>query len=297
MMMTVGSETHTGPFAFEFLHNRWMPTSDSPRILLTDNNPFSTAFTESVQKALGCKHVTSFTYYPQGNSVNESSHRLLEHALLTQFQIDLHTFEYLLQNATAVHNSCPHETTGESSHKLAFGTDMVLPGLELLATDVPEEQRTLWLTARKQLDLAHWYLWHHQKVAHREQTSQLQAGDVVIYKLPTSPAPIAHQHASGVPGWRPKWSLPHRVTKVRGSSAELVQLWTKSAAPITRPATEIRKISSRIPWALRQLTERIIVPRSSDNTAASPALCGDLPRRSHHVPLPATQEPNASAGS
>ena len=64
-----------------------------PKLILSDNQPFSKEFTTAVESTFACRHGTASTYYPQGNGINESSHRLLEHALKTQMHNSLTQFE------------------------------------------------------------------------------------------------------------------------------------------------------------------------------------------------------------
>eukprot|EP00923_Selenidium_pygospionis_P053070 GHVN01091917.1.p1 GENE.GHVN01091917.1~~GHVN01091917.1.p1 ORF type:complete len:115 (+),score=3.83 GHVN01091917.1:543-887(+) len=56
-------------------------------------------------------------YYPQGNGINESSHRLLEHVIKTSL------------------------ATGETPAALVFGQDLVLPGWQDYSATANEEER------------------------------------------------------------------------------------------------------------------------------------------------------------
>jgi len=97
------------------------------------------------------------------------------------------------------HNACPHETTGESPYRLAFGQDVHIPGWDLLERQPEEGERLAWLEARRALDLIHWQLKSQTDEHKRSERTSPQTGDVAIYKLPPAPTPIDLQHVSGVP--------------------------------------------------------------------------------------------------
>lgn len=86
MMITAQTDTPSGAFALDTLHQKWVPTFGAPFVVLSDNSPLSNTFSKLLGQSMGSKHVRSFAYYPSGNGTNESSHRLLEHAIKTQAQ-------------------------------------------------------------------------------------------------------------------------------------------------------------------------------------------------------------------
>ncbi|EZG56872.1 integrase core domain protein [Gregarina niphandrodes] len=55
----------------------WVTPFGIPGVVLTDNGTSFRAFHETVASALGCVHLTTATYRPQGNGINEASHKAL----------------------------------------------------------------------------------------------------------------------------------------------------------------------------------------------------------------------------
>lgn len=274
-MVATHTSHPTGAFAMDVLSKIWKPTFGSPRILFSDNMPFTQEFGRLLERNFGTKHYTSFTYYPQGNSINEASHRLLEHALKTHAQTSLSDFGIILGEATFAYNSCPHEGTGESPHFLAFGQDMRIPNGDLLYRHFPEEERLVRLEDKRLLDLCRFYLSRALSKENEAGVPGFQKGDIVVYRLPPSPQPAKVIHVSQVPKWNPLYSLPYRVVEVQPSACELRPLWSSAALlenRIVRPKTQLKLISSRIPAPLRQLTHKLITLQ--ENTKDQPSLTG-----------------------
>ena len=253
-VMAGATREPSAQFALRFLDLRWRPVFGAPRVVLSDNSPFDTTFSLRLQQLLGSSHRTAFTYHPQGNGTNESSHRLLEHAMKTQESTYRTDFERLLQNAASVHNAVPHEGTGESPYRLCFGTDPHLPGWDLLTREFKEEERLLWLEAWRSLDFVLWSLRKQRENQDLNSRARPTVGDHVLYRLPPAGTRTSLTHASGVVGWSPCWSLPCRILEVKKSSAILKPLWktTLYTKPLERPLTELKVIASKIPPELRR---------------------------------------------
>lgn len=184
-------------FAYDFLRYRWIPIFGVPTVLLTDNNPFGGNFSEQVEKNLGIRHRTSFTYYPQGNGLTESSHRLIEHTLAVTVTKSTE-LESGLQEALMAHNFVPHQATGESPYFLVFGKDPNLPGAELFTRNYAEEERLIRLQDSVALRAVFKRL-EFLRSLEGEPISNIKANDLVVYLLPGPPPVRPLQHVEEVP--------------------------------------------------------------------------------------------------
>lgn len=82
--------------AWDFLRLRWIPYFGNPALVLTDNSPFGKDF-KAILRRYGIQHITALPHHPQGNGVNESSHRIIEFAFKTRVPRTEELFEDLLQ--------------------------------------------------------------------------------------------------------------------------------------------------------------------------------------------------------
>ena len=80
--------------------------------------------------------------YPQGNAINEASHKAIEAALCARAQYDRDVaFPAALQDAVLAYNSIPHSATGESPFFCLFGFEAALPEWQKFAVREGEAVR------------------------------------------------------------------------------------------------------------------------------------------------------------
>lgn len=119
----------TTKWAIQVMTNRWFPVFQAPTAVLMDRGPQFRAMeirkfiTEEFMSIL----VYSSPYYPQGNAINEASHKAIESSLAAAGDLWSCGFEDTLQDAVAVHNSTPHVGTGYSPNYSMFGFELTLP--------------------------------------------------------------------------------------------------------------------------------------------------------------------------
>lgn len=116
------------------LQHKWNAIFQMPAAVLTDKRTefTSTEFTAFVTSNMGCVLCRSSPYYPQGNSINESSHRSIGLSLTMLEKDESCTFEEALLLASSIHNSSPHTATNNTPFFILFGFEPTLPGWQRL---------------------------------------------------------------------------------------------------------------------------------------------------------------------
>lgn len=226
---------------------------------------------EYFSKRLGARIIHSSPYYPQGNGINESSHRLLTHMIKTQIS-DNYYFDLpaLTKIATMVHNATPHPAIGTTPFEAVFGHEMVLPHLQPYTTAITEAARR-----EQQLDFAWRKLFSFQLKSLTEQQAKsvspqplIKVDDIVSF--PLSPAEKDEfRHLSGCSKWNPKYSFPYRVVKVNKGQAELNPLWTMSR-PRVAPLSSLHRLLPETPRELKDLVPKVLRIPASPQVAVEP---------------------------
>ena len=100
----------------------WVTPFGVPRYILTDNGTaFAGEFDEKVTEYLGCKHLRSAPWRPQGNGINESSHRSFKFMLSSSWQTGYYDVDETVALATLVHNTTYHEALKMTPYEALFG--------------------------------------------------------------------------------------------------------------------------------------------------------------------------------
>lgn len=267
--MGCSTEDPSAYTARDFVRQRWLPCFGSPKLVLTDNQPFNDDFSASM-KELGVKHIRSLPHHPEGNGINESAHRLLEYAMKTYSAQPADCFEDVVQAGFLVHNAVPHTSTGESPFFLLTGEDPSIPGWDLFTRRVPEEERLLTLEADRFRDLVLHKL-RLEKAAPKGPPGDLKVRDIVVYQYRQDPQKRPLEHVTGCPKWAPNWSLPCRILRFPTAHTVLLrEMWSHCKVPLIRPVTEVRLLSRHIPVSLRQLLPEVLRLRPEPEGSQSP---------------------------
>ena len=289
MVTAVETSTPTSDTVIRFMEYHWLPHFGAPRALLTDRGTQYTAgaFSTWATKIVQCRLIHTSPHYPQGNSINESSHRILQHAIKTSpLSTNVESLHLAVASATMVYNAAPHPSIGHSPYYNVYGKDMQLPGLLHFTNDVPESvrqftQRDMLLRRLAMFQLRQLNLDHHSVAS-----TGFEVGDLVVYVLNPSERASLH-HLSGCPKWSPRWSLPHRVTHVRAGQLTLLPMWTKGRLRVA-PYTQVRKVLPETTRILRDAISQVI---------ATPALPGNSSSDPDAIPfesVPTDEPPPAS---
>lgn len=228
--LVAGSQTTspTSDDCIAFLGDYWVAYFGVPTVVLTDRGAYYRPglFRAFVQNVLGSKLISTSPYYPQGNGINESSHRLLTHVMKTASCRDFESeLRYLVQCAQIVHNSSPNASLGTTPFHAMFGRDMPLPHLHNLQEVPSEHQRFASLRDDIYRRLFLLELERLASLAMPPTTRVVQESDIVCYPL----SPVEREslsHVSGIHKWAPSNSLPYRVVTIKGGQATVVPLWT-----------------------------------------------------------------------
>lgn len=252
-------ECPTTASIIENLHRYWFPSFGIPRVLLTDQGPqFRKEWTEYLRVQLGCRHALAGIEYPQGNGINESSHRILETGIKIIPKGQFNNYHELLSFATMVYNATPNSIIGDTPSSLMFGTSIKIPGLQDYDEDLDEKARlTILRNAKgsqfllKQLAIIDDKL----KKGRGKNLKTFEEGDLVTYRLSKTERSNEGRHWTGTDKYGAVRSLPHRVVKVNPNGMLTLQsVWTENNEREV-PTSECKLTTRFVPNELRQQIE------------------------------------------
>lgn len=249
----------TAAVAKKVFSKRWISIFGVPDVVLTDRgSTFRAAeFTEYVVKELGSYHMYTSPYYPQGNGVNEASHAGLENSLagvaLTPSVVT--SFEEALGDATLIHNSTPHVSTGYSPSYMMFGYEARLPGFQEYSPLAGEGNianvRKSVADGKKAR-----YTEMMKETMQTSAKETFKAGDTIVYLLSEYEKQRYSEMFGCKTSYKPNWSFPHKVVKVVDKVLHCAPLeGTESSKDTFRqvPVTQVRKLKLPVPESLANL--------------------------------------------
>eukprot|EP01068_Selenidium_serpulae_P014757 Selendium_serpulae@DN6139_c3_g3_i2.p1 len=243
--------------------DHWVNRFGAPRAVLTDRGAqfVGREFAKFVTADLGAHLIHTSPYYPQGNSINESSHIMLEKIVKSSSTWTSNPTWRMIRDVVAdavlIHNATPHMFTGETPFALLFGQDLILPGWQNMSRSLAEEERLQEMSNRRMRDLMHFEVL--KMSARNTEQKNVNVGDVVVFRL-SEYERQSHEHITGEPKYRAKWSLPQRVTAVKQGVVMVKSLW-RVGKERQVPVVQIKKVSGRIPQILRDQVEHNIVTK------------------------------------
>ena len=213
-MVAVEVADLTGKTTTRVLRQHWVSIFQAPEAVLTDRGPAfrDSEFEEYVTQELCAYHVFTSPYYPQGNGINESSHRGLEASIAAAAGTLDVPFDEALRDAVVVHNATLHSALGDSPFFTMFGFDATLPGWQRYRPDKDE----VWRSATRR-ELRHRAMIRAQLLEGRmklEEKEDFAVGDIVVYILSEYERKHDRPSASTSDAYTPRWSLPSRVVEV-----------------------------------------------------------------------------------
>jgi hypothetical protein len=115
-----------------------VPWFGIPRKIISDRDPrFVSKFTTELCRLLKIQQNVSTAFHPRTDSASERANQWLEQYLRIWTADDQTTWAQFLSLAEFVHNSWPHDRTGQTPHELLFGTKPPFP-LSIGETQTPE---------------------------------------------------------------------------------------------------------------------------------------------------------------
>lgn len=237
----------------------WVPYFGTPRAVLTDNGGgFLAKFHDSVIK-MGCVHLRSAPYHPQGNSINEASHKGIKSILASLWQEGHDDIDSSLQLAVRLHNTTPHPALKTSPYETLFGKPPLNPYEQSLSVSPTEAQRVAQLAAQRQ------DRWRRALLEHRPLESspppELKPGDVVVARLHPNAATSRCQDERDTRWLSPDWTLPLTVVSATRTQAVLHPYGDALAKPLTVHRSDLRLFEKPTWPLLRDLCEVYIASK------------------------------------
>ena len=157
----VPSSNHTTSTVNEALMRHVVPYFSTPKRLLSDRGrEFISAIWTKLLHSLGIQQVLTSSYHPEGNAINERSHRILNNMLHARLLEGPSTKAWVdkIPGIMLTLSAMPHEPHGFSASMVATGREPTLPtdltsdtGPAPAAEDTPEYVETI----RQWLQLTH----------------------------------------------------------------------------------------------------------------------------------------------
>lgn len=234
----------------EVLETRWLPIFGAPMAVLSDRGSEcrSAETRRFICDNLGAYHVFSSPYYPQGNGVNESCHRALEHSVAAML-LETNDFRQAVRMAIQVYNATPHSVTNVSPFYFLFGFEPVFPGWQRYGeSGSPEEREADKAEKLVREEIKEWM----RRSAKAVPESEIAVGDWVVYPLSAFERKRITHPQSSSDAYKTSMSLPSKVRERCDNKLTVSVL----GAPKSKRDVSVsvcRKIVSEIPSTLQRL--------------------------------------------
>ena len=157
----VPASNHTADTVSEALLRHVVPYFGTPRRLLSDRGrEFVSEVWEKLTTTLGIQRVLTSPYHPEGNSINERSHRTMNNMLRARLLKDLPSRKWVavIPGIMLALNAMAHEPHGFSASMIATGREPSLPpdlDSEACASPATEDPVAYVDMVRQRLALTH----------------------------------------------------------------------------------------------------------------------------------------------
>jgi hypothetical protein len=255
-MVTVPTLSTATPFLEDSLRDHWVAKFGIPRIVLCDRGPEfkANAFKNYVRGVLMTTLLYTSTEYPQGNGINESSHRILETAIQTNTGGVIQPTSQLICESTLLYNCTPNKSIGDTPASLVFGVDLYIPGLEDFEPTMNEEARLMKLRNFRGIRYLTKQLGEIEELAipliGRSTMIDFKVGDIVTYRLKESERD-KYVHFSLESKYNATRSFPQRIVRVTPHDIEMIPIWTRGVKR-RAPKEQCKLISTFIPELMRE---------------------------------------------
>lgn len=243
----------TAEWTIKQIKNSWVSIFYAPQMILVDRGSIFTShiFEEYVHRELGATIIRTSPYYPQGNGINEASHRAINNMMEAASITTELNFEELLQLAVDVHNSSPHLAHGRSPYFYLFGMEPQLPGWQRFQSQ------------RKEIDIRHNYIheikarsMHNCRIREENKLTavkeRFQTGSWIIY-------PLSFYEQRQIPEkpfkYSLNWSLPAKIVQIRKDVA-IVSNWLDRERQV--PLSSIRILKGEVSPSLMKANLEMI---------------------------------------
>lgn len=147
MLINVTDKAPTSKNAINIIRNTWAPIFGCPRSILTDRGLISMSqeFKDYIINELQIKLYHTSAYYPQGNGINESSHKSLDYILKTLYEKKELHFEQIVKNVILIYNNTHHGAIGETPYFSIYGIDCIRPDFSKITPKTTKEMKIIYL--------------------------------------------------------------------------------------------------------------------------------------------------------
>ena len=204
----VPASNHTADTVSEALLRHVVPYFGTPRRLLSDRGrEFVSEVWEKLTTTLGIQRVLTSPYHPEGNSINERSHRTMNNMLRARLLRDLPSRKWVTEipGIMLALNAMVHEPHGFSASMIATGREPSLPpdlDNEACASPATEDPVAYVDMVRQRLALTHQQM---TSPPAPEAHSPYHEGDLIF--VMTTPPERTNKLA-------PRWKGPFVVKRV-----------------------------------------------------------------------------------
>ena len=157
----IPSSNHTTNTVSEALLRHVIPYFGTPRRLLSDRGrEFISDIWAKLLRSLGIQQVLTSPYHPEGNAINEQSHRTLNNMLRARLLEGLSSKAWVdkVPGIMLTLNAMPHELYGFSASMVATGREPTLPPdlhLDINPSSSAEDPSSYVEVIQKRLQLIH----------------------------------------------------------------------------------------------------------------------------------------------
>lgn len=234
---------------------RWVSIFGAPTAVLTDNGShFQGDFKEYILQTLLAYHALTSPYYPEGNGMNEASHKTIDAYLKTAEPDGYYTFESALQAATLTYNATPSASTLESPFYMLMGFNLVLPGWQQMRMESLEQIQTNKMAAQMEKVMRGQMLDY--GLNRLVEPEKYQEGDLVVTMLPEAKRGQGYDGTGLGRAYTASWSLPARVMKVKDGQLQVMYYGKGTMALV--PIRQCRRLEGEIPTSLAAENAKVI---------------------------------------
>eukprot|EP00918_Siedleckia_nematoides_P022428 GHVU01048316.1.p1 GENE.GHVU01048316.1~~GHVU01048316.1.p1 ORF type:complete len:954 (-),score=58.07 GHVU01048316.1:221-3082(-) len=221
-------EDRTAPTLARAFFNTWIVRYGVPRRVLTDRgNNFEAAFTTLIATRLGVRYLETAPYHPEGNGVCEAFNKTLKQ---TFFKLLVtcpdETPETLLAYAMMNYRSSPHSAIGDTPFFALVGEDFRLPSFLQIETAAcapypftPSMRASRLQHLREEMFLRN--MMHRNNISEWPPAKSVCVGDLILGRT-TAWEKRSETHNITGKQRKPPWSLPQRVTALKGNGTQVV---------------------------------------------------------------------------
>ena len=251
-VMTDVTDIQSSDHSVAILRDRWIPVFSAPNVVLADNGATFTSevFRNFITQDLKSHLVYTSPYYPQGNAINESCHKSIDHGLKCREQSgDASLFRDAVREVTLAYNAAYQSVIRDSPYGTMFGKPPILPGFQSLSSVVPEENRSTELRLRNTIRNLRPHLPAENTLVSASDKTDIQVGDFILY--PRSGYEQAAFGSDKVSKYNASWSLPCKVVDISSNQLSVVEYGTGRARKVAK--SQVQRLPTEVPSAIQRI--------------------------------------------